>query len=70
MMARDGAIKTFPLRGIKDTPSLPARRPATDPGRYGGVLQPGAGHQADGAGEEGPGELSAHSVIRAMQGEL
>lgn len=43
----DGPIKTFPLRGIKDSPPLPARRPVADAGRYGRVLQPRPGIEAD-----------------------
>ena len=39
----DGPIKTFPLRGIKDSPPYLH----DDAGRLGGVLQPGVGHAVE-----------------------
>ena len=62
MASADGPIKTFPLRGIKDSP------PYLHDGRLltledtRGVLQPGAGNEADRPGEERPRRLPAHAV--------
>jgi hypothetical protein len=45
MMAHDGMIKTFPLRGIKDS------HPYLHDGRCGGILQPHSGITTDSFGK-------------------
>ena len=58
----DGPIKTFPLRGIKDSPAVPARRPAADARGHGRVLQPRPRAQAHRPGEEGPRRVHAAAL--------
>ena len=61
MMAHDGPIKTFPLRGIKD--SLPiCTMAAAHVGGHGGVLQSCARSEVDRAGKDGCSGLSANLV--------
>ena len=60
----EGPIKTFPLRGIKDTPAIPPRRPLPDTARRRRVLQHRPPAQALEAGEGRPRRLPALPLAR------
>ena len=62
-----GPIKTFPLRGIKDSPPYLHDDRLLDARRHRRVLQPGAPAQAHRRGEERPGPLPLRTVRPAAR---
>ena len=62
-----GPIKTFTLRGIKESPPYLPRRPTAHARRHGGVLQPDPRAEADRPGEVGPRGVHAAALTRRPQ---
>ncbi len=63
-----GPIKTFPLRGIKESPPYFHDGAPADPGRHDRVLQPHSGDEADQRGEEPVGGLHAAIMTSSVCG--